>query len=73
MVDNKDQVAATQHLLSKCREYILGLKMEIARKEMPKVKRKGRNVKIFLSFTDRVHLRSRREYVKWQLISLIVI
>ena len=40
MVDNKDQVAATQHLLSKCREYILGLKMEIARKEMPKVKRK---------------------------------
>ena len=41
VVDNKDQVAATQHLLSKCREYILGLKMEIARKEMPKVKRRG--------------------------------
>ncbi|XP_003387772.1 PREDICTED: coatomer subunit alpha-like [Amphimedon queenslandica] len=36
VVDNKDQVAATQHLLSKCREYVLGLKMEISRKEMPK-------------------------------------
>ena len=40
VVDNKDQVAATQHLLSKCREYVLGLKMEISRKEMPKVRDK---------------------------------
>ncbi len=37
VVDTKAQITETQQLLSICREYILGLSMEIIRKEKPKV------------------------------------
>lgn len=36
VVDNKQEIADAQQLLTICREYILGLMMELVRKEMPK-------------------------------------
>ena len=36
MVDNKEEVRKAQELISICREYIVGLSMEAARKDLPK-------------------------------------
>ncbi|KAK6970166.1 coatomer subunit alpha [Biomphalaria glabrata] len=36
VVDSKQEIAEAQHLIEICREYIVGLSMENARKEMPK-------------------------------------
>ena len=38
VVDTKAQITEAQQLLSICREYILGLSMEIVRKDLPKVR-----------------------------------
>ncbi|XP_065906077.1 coatomer subunit alpha-like isoform X1 [Dysidea avara] len=36
MVDNKQEIAEAQQLMSICREYVVGLSMEITRKDLPK-------------------------------------
>lgn len=36
VVDNKQEIAEAQQLIEICREYIVGLQMEVKRKEMPK-------------------------------------
>ena len=36
VVDNKQEVAEAQQLIEICREYIVGLQMELTRKDMPK-------------------------------------
>ena len=36
MVDNKEEIRKAQELISICREYIVGLSMEAARKDLPK-------------------------------------
>ena len=47
MVDTKAQIAETQQLLAICREYIVGLSMEIVRKEMPKVSPERKSLHFF--------------------------
>lgn len=37
VVDSKQEVSEAQQLLGICREYIVGLQMEVKRKELPKV------------------------------------
>lgn len=38
VVDSKQEISETQQLLGICREYIVGLQMEVKRKELPKVR-----------------------------------
>lgn len=38
VVDSKQEVSEAQQLLGICREYIVGLQMELKRKELPKVR-----------------------------------
>ena len=40
-VDNKSEATEAQQLMSICREYVLGLSLEITRKDLPKVGRGG--------------------------------
>lgn len=37
VVDSKQEISEAQQLLGICREYIVGLQMEVKRKELPKV------------------------------------
>ena len=37
VVDSKQEISEAQQLLGICREYIVGLQMEVNRKELPKV------------------------------------
>ena len=37
VVENRQELTEAQQLIGICREYILGLSMEISRKELPKV------------------------------------
>ena len=37
VVESKQEISETQQLLGICREYIVGLQMEVKRKELPKV------------------------------------
>lgn len=39
VVDSKQEVSEAQQLLGICREYLVGLQMEVKRKELPKVRR----------------------------------
>jgi coatomer subunit alpha len=36
VVDSKQEIAEAQELIEMCREYIVGLQMEVYRKELPK-------------------------------------
>lgn len=38
VVESKQEISETQQLLGICREYIVGLQMEVKRKELPKVR-----------------------------------
>ena len=40
VVDSKQEISEAQQLLGICREYIVGLQMEVKRKELPKVNKK---------------------------------
>ena len=40
VVDSKQEISEAQQLLGICREYIVGLQMEVNRKELPKVSTK---------------------------------
>ncbi|XP_038045670.1 coatomer subunit alpha-like [Patiria miniata] len=53
VVDNKQEIAEAQQLISICREYILGLSMEIFRKEQPKssLEEQKRNCELAAYFT----------------------
>ena len=52
VVDSKQEISEAQQLLGICREYIVGLQMEVKRKELPKVRsyRNRKNVGQFIKY-----------------------